>query len=867
MSEKKINIPFSGITRNTDDGICRDGECMELINARIKNGSIEPIPSPIVLQSFNEEYTKGYYHPAPQKYLFITSDTKIVSYDKDLCNKTLLSDTVTGVTDIQFIGYILCAMTDEGIHYFIFKEKHYKYIGQKPEYTISVYATEEKEITIEKEFTMEFTEETMPHKMDYRDVPKFIDFLDACKNEALDPYKNEDRLSEPVCVRAALRMYNGTYIYHSPIYVLFPLGKIDSSGFLEDIEKEYTGGHTIKINWTLKTYRVKCEISFDNISDWRDVVSSVDIFISRPFNIIDFETLKVEGISIGGNVPVIKTYVANVMADKIAQIGTLLYLSKSLTSNFKEIYLKMADISQEQLSEDSFSRNNLSGKALFVYNNRLHIGNVKNILFKGFGGNEILLANGYSKYNGYTYNRRYAQIKMFTYLDTDSGEKTVLYEGTTLNPLQPFICYPDYRAKKALIYAATTKDNGDIIYKKKEISFRRQSNNLSYYLNWGDRESAAPLDLSKDGTTITESEFQNPNIPIDNIEESPNKLKVSDLNNPFYFPAKTTYTPSSGEILALCSNTVAISQGQFGQFPLIVFCKDGIYAMNVGTDIVYTNSAPLSRDVCNNPNSVTPIDHAIVFSSEQGIMLLQGSNIKSISDSINGYLPSCVVSSPIIQKILNIPKLDSSLSSVQFDAYIKNCEIGYNYQERELIVSNKNYSYSYIYSLSSEQWYKTSYSIRSFINGYPDILAIGAKNDIYNLQNNHRTVANIAIITRPIKLGTLTHKRILQSALRGIVKRSISDLYLRGEPVLYRGDTLQLFKDVGFYVLGSNDSEHFALISGTELIKDIRDIVSKMNKSKSYKYFIFAFIGGVRTDVSINYIELIADESFNNRLR
>ena len=84
---------------------------------------------------------------------------------------------------------------------------------------------------------------------------------------------------------------------------------------------------------------------------------------------------------------------------------------------------------------------------------------------------------------------------------------------------------------------------------------------------------------------------------------------------------------------------------------------------------------------------------------------------------------------------------------------------------------------------------------------------------------------------------------------------------------MFRGDTLELFENVGFYVLGSDDAEHFALISGTEAIKDLRDIVGKMNKSKAYKYFIFCFVGGVRTDISLNYIELLADESFNNRLR
>ena len=44
-------------------------------------------------------------------------------------------------------------------------------------------------------------------------------------------------------------------------------------------------------------------------------------------------------------------------------------------------------------------------------------------------------------------------------------------------------------------------------------------------------------------------------------------------------------------------------------------------------------------------------------------------------------------------------------------------------------------------------------------------------------------------------------------------------------------------------------------------------MITKMNKTNAYKYFMIALSGGVRTDVAFNYIELIVDEAFNNRLR
>ena len=44
----KVNVGLGGISRNTDDGVSKDGMCSELINARPKNGSIEPVGRPIL---------------------------------------------------------------------------------------------------------------------------------------------------------------------------------------------------------------------------------------------------------------------------------------------------------------------------------------------------------------------------------------------------------------------------------------------------------------------------------------------------------------------------------------------------------------------------------------------------------------------------------------------------------------------------------------------------------------------------------------------------------------------------------------------------------------------------------------------------
>lgn len=248
-------------------------------------------------------------------------------------------------------------------------------------------------------------------------------------------------------------------------------------------------------------------------------------------------------------------------------------------------------------------------------------------------------------------------------------------------------------------------------------------------------------------------------------------------------------------------------------------------------------------------------------------MLLSGSSVTKLSGKIEGYLPSCIDSSPVIKKIANITGYKNILSSTEFVYYLKEAKIGYNYEDKEIIVANPSYSYSYVYNIESGEWNKATTSIQYFVNSYPECFAMLANNSMCNMHNSHRAVNKILLLTRPIKFGSLTHKRILQSALRGIIKPSLSDVYFRGEPVQFREENVQIFSEAGFYILGSNDAEHFSLLAGTEKLNDIRDLITKMNKTKAYKYFMFCLVGGVRTDVAINYIEVMADEAFDNRLR
>jgi hypothetical protein len=74
--------------------------------------------------------------------------------------------------------------------------------------------------------------------------------------------------------------------------------------------------------------------------------------------------------------------------------------------------------------------------------------------------------------------------------------------------------------------------------------------------------------------------------PINNgeTETLDSTVLQSEPNNPFVIKSTGDASVGTGQIVGICSNTKAISQGQFGQFPVFVFTTDGIYTMSVNSD-------------------------------------------------------------------------------------------------------------------------------------------------------------------------------------------------------------------------------------------------------------------------------------------
>lgn len=855
----KVNVGLGGISRNTDDGVSKDGMCSELINARPKNGSIEPVGRPILERQFAEGKSPVFVHKNGTYEHLISYANDIVLFDSDKVAgqwviKNIAFAQIPGVKQIQSVGNILVMATDESIHYAIFIGGEYTYLGdQIPEPSIRFSCIKEEAV-----YSDDISCNLEP-AVRLQDVGSLATLNEAGEKIITNSFKasyykllQEDvydagHVIYPILVRYAVRLFDESYVMHSsPLLVGEPnFIRMAVSKTKFDFDSLSVESFTYKLIANPRTIGVKYDLS--GLSGWKDVASSVDIFVSRPFVINDLDsTIKTVPVLDENNMMVDLPFKSeSELLEEIGEISNF-YLVKSIpigdiSNGFENIFAEgkaFKNLEQQDVAtDDDFTRSRITGN-LYTYNGKLHVGNIREKLAKPYP----LVMFAVSDINEFTVNTE-------VHVKTESGMKIVHGASMAYGAMvSPYLSYPDSRAVKMIIY--NDKYYDEIPLKPHPFL------NIAYSL-----KGLYPYSITDKYGTYTP-------LPEDSVSVAPNKLKVSNVSNPFYFPAKQTYTVSSRNIVAMATATTALSTGQFGQFPLYVFTGEGVFALSVGTgDIAYANSFSVTRDVCNNPDSIVSTDDAIVFSTDSGLKILSGSTVRDISSDMDGYLPTVVDSSPIIKKIAGVGGFSDKLSSTEFIYYLEEAKVGYNYEDKEVIVANRNYPYSYVFNMQSGSWYKISASINRFLNSYPECLAVFSDYGVYNMHNGHRTVNKILLLTRPIKFGTLTHKRIVQSAIRGVIRPSESLVYFRGETVKFRDQEILAFSKCGFYILGSNDAEHFILLSGREKIEDVRDLITKMNKTKAFKYFMIALVGGIRTDVALNYIEFMVDETYTNRLR
>jgi hypothetical protein len=331
----------------------------------------------------------------------------------------------------------------------------------------------------------------------------------------------------------------------------------------------------------------------------------------------------------------------------------------------------------------------------------------------------------------------------------------------------------------------------------------------------------------------------------------PNRLQVSEIQNPLIYPAKNSYQIGTGEIIAVCSGSEPLSTGQFGQFPLQVFTTKGIWAMEIGLgDVLYTNILPVNGEVAQNAKNIVSVGSGVVYSNLRGLFVVSGRQVAQLSEIIEG-LPVNIENKAEITTLLTdtkfTPSLNGSVSNVDFLDYLTGSSIGYDQVNSELVVSNPSKGYSYIFSFESKSWFKVSKSYSLLINNWPSLYGISG-DSVYNLSEETTGLIDVLLITCAQSLESPDlFKKIDRSVLRSMVTSGAN-------------------KYSGYYIFASDDLLTWQFLTGSQKTGTVKDFLCQRSHG-SAKYYIFVFNGRVSVDMEIKEIDLVYMNRWNNKLR
>ncbi|HJJ50707.1 MAG TPA: hypothetical protein O0X01_04200, partial [Methanocorpusculum sp.] len=403
-------------------------------------------------------------------------------------------------------------------------------------------------------------------------------------------------------------------------------------------------------------------------------------------------------------------------------------------------------VNQQRMEDDYRSHSKIIADGTFTYNHRLHMVGVKEKPFTGFL---------------YTfYDEQYVSLSDYGNIKTS----TAFYVGP-----QPFLYYPDAKASE-ITFFETAIVGGVNGKNMKRLTLTEHSRlNGAFYLDPGLNPVAshggvfAPIS----GALITSS-----------YKDQGNVLFVSGHQNPFVFPAASRITLPVGKILAVSSNTEAISQGQFGQFPLYAFTDDGIWALEINAEGKYMARQPVSREVATNPR-ILQMDKMLAYISGKGVTVLSGVNTETISAFIReNNIRTSKISITDVLNALVAPELQQVYNTAAtFEEFSAGASLAYDYitDAGRIFVINPAYPFSWVYDLRSKTWSKVLSDYKRVVNNYPDCYVQEGDGKIRNLATiapQSEDLTTCMFITRPISFNdanflirSLAHRGIIESVI------------------------------------------------------------------------------------------------------
>lgn len=844
------DIKYQGYTAVPSDYECLDGELAGSYNMAPEDGAMHPVFPPQELFTLPQGYKLYFlHHPSSDVtnyILYYDGDLYWVTEDNPTPDNVRTMGSIYEPIEITAVGNTLLVLTEHGIYYYLWKGGTYLSLGNK---------IPEPKLSFSLDNTFEYSDVSTYYIgggdlgtrwNDYRDnnvafnsedKSAYNNVLMAQLNKLMaEKVTNAGKFNMPFFVRYAVRLYDGSLTLHSAPILMLPYGmRTYETGYSTGDGKMYTISFRSVTGVSQLQVAALQALSLQN---WEDIITSVDVFISAPLYTYDqagavdnycpsqakpFYSTKAitytgskyevegRGISVAPRhtddvIPSGMVYKDPLAIPQFDNYNSAIeecqnfYLLHSfkpseLTTTRTAIevgsgYLQSL-VTREVMTDDYQSHDTLIPSYSFAFNGRINIANIIRQLFKG-----------YNPFSAFCFSNDGSvsdeNVEIYVEIKNDLGNIVVKSDTQALklnNAGVVYFFYPDTMARKAWIKI------GSITYVVDMKAHIGLNGAYFYFLGGLSNTASAP------------SVSTNPSIKLSN------KVYTSEVNNPFFFPLLGINTVGTGDILAICAAVKALSQGQFGQYPLYCFTTEGVWALETSATGSYIARQPVTRDVCTNVDSITQLDDAVLFATNRGIMLLSGSTSQCITDAINSESPFIfsdlfTTETAMTQWTTFLTSngySTSGLTQVPFSTFLAGCRMIYDYVHQRIIIYNTGKDYAYIYSLKDHKWGMIQTDINYGINSYPEALAVTDDNVLVNL-SIEKTFETIdeqevpikvkgVLVTRPLKLDQPDALKTIDT----IIQRGKFDFLKPGRAV----------KPIRSILYGSRDLYNWFLISSS----------------------------------------------------
>ena len=780
-------IQLRGISRTPSDKMSGDGGLSESLNMYMDTAENAPVfvpedvtaklklPADLQVERIFIHKTANY-----ENFIVVQSD-RVVAYTPDVVDDEPIAvmplKEGETIIDITSVGNTLILSTASDIYYVLYQDRAYSLLGNKVPFPLVDFEARyegDKQVrsffdplldrdllSFDAEHLVDEWNNNITNSGEHKNekvTSQLKDFWERYDDLYQRVTTEDDTFTSPVFVRYAIKMYDGSLLSSMPI-LINPLGA-DLHINAEYIEGYRPGQYDELEHFTesffnvlVPSFKIHAKlVNQDALSQWKDLYDSINVYITRPYK--DYINRNASTISDIEQREVLITdsytsITANVHLTKLSKDALLLQSSqarcvkeihflddtKNITEDFKElaegfefgpsIIPEGGLDTQDLLDEDDMKHYIQTSGNLDVYNNQLLLINPSQIIdydYNRLNAYDIVEHESSGKpVTTITYDVTYI-LKGYTEDKVVKKQFSYVYSVFADERIYAFQIFPDSRAYK-MIVKATIKTSGaqgttEIKYGEFDM-YPHPYLDCAYY--YGGVENELVSLCTQDSAT---------DHPINAVDDLENKLLVSKMDDPFVFPLTGRFTFQS-KVLGVGVATTALSQGQFGQFPLYVFTEDGIWAMETAADGSFITQRPLSREVCINPDSICSIDNAVVFTTEKAVMMISGSQVMNISPYMNGkhFIPNDSAVN-LISKQDGFAEFESVIKDDDpFMKFMRDAKTAYDYTGQRLIfISPSNKDFQYVYKIDTQTWHKVAFeglNLRKPINSFPECYVLG----------------------------------------------------------------------------------------------------------------------------------------------